>query len=73
MIPKELTVDTDSETWMKVKYCGRESMLEFQNHYDGKSWGKHRKQVAKENLKMLFHKNKTTLSLYKYVTKMKKN
>ena len=35
-ILKELTVDTDAETWMKGKLCGRESMLALQNNYDGK-------------------------------------
>ena len=36
-ILKELTVDTDAETWMKGKHCGWEAMLALQNHYDGKS------------------------------------
>ena len=53
-IIKELTVDTDAETWMKGKLCGRESILELQNYYDGKSEGKHMKQVAKDGLKRLF-------------------
>ena len=35
-IIKELTVDTDAETWMKRKRCGQEAMLEFQKIHDGK-------------------------------------
>ena len=38
-ILKELTVDTNDETWMKEKRCGRESMLVFQNHYEGNKRG----------------------------------
>ena len=33
---KELTVDTDAETWMKEKRCGRESMLALHTNYDVK-------------------------------------
>ena len=47
-ILKELTVDTDSETWVKGKWCGREAMLELKNNYDGKFEGERRKQVAKD-------------------------
>ena len=36
VVIKELTVDTDSYTWMKGKRCGREAMLEFHNNYVGK-------------------------------------
>ena len=36
-IIKELTVDTDSETYMKGKRCGRDAILASQNHCDGKS------------------------------------
>ena len=42
-ILKELTVDTDVETWMKGKCCGREAMLALQNHYDFKSEGERRR------------------------------
>ena len=49
-ILKELTVDTDSKTWMKGKRCGQEEMLALQNHYDGKSEGGHRKRLAKDGL-----------------------
>ena len=68
---KELTVDTDCETWMKVKCCGWEAMLAWQNHYNVKSLVERRKQVAKEDLKRLFYRNGTTFSFEKYVTKMK--
>ena len=53
------------------KRCGREEVLALQNHYDGKSEGKRRKQVAKDNLKMLFYRNETTFSFEKYITKLK--
>ena len=56
---------------MTGKLCGREVMLEFQNHYDGKSEGEHRREVAKDNLKRLFFRNETTFSFDKYVTKTK--
>ena len=71
MVVKYLTVDTDSETWVKWKRCGREAMLALQNHYDAKSEGELRKQVAKDDLNMSFYRNETILSLEKYVTKMK--
>ena len=54
VIIKYLTSDTDAEAWTKGKCCGREAMLELQNHYDGKSYGERRKQVAKDDLKRLF-------------------
>ena len=31
-IIKELTVDTDAETWTKGKHCGPEAMLALQNN-----------------------------------------
>ena len=64
-ILKELTVDSDSETLMKGKCCGQESMLALNNHYDGKSKGECRKHVAKDDLKRLFYRNKTTFSFEK--------
>ena len=70
-ILKELTVDTDADTLMKGKHCGQEAMFALQNYYDGKSEGEFRKQVAKEDLKRLFYRNKTTFSFEKYVTRMK--
>ena len=42
-IIKNPTVDTYDETWMKGKLFGQEAILEFQNHYAGKSEGEHRK------------------------------
>ena len=42
-ILKKLAVDTDAETWIKGKRCGREEMLAFQNHYCEKSEGELRK------------------------------
>ena len=56
---------------MTGKLCGREVMLEFQNHYDGKSEGEHRREVAKDDLKGLFYRSETTLSFDKYGTKTK--
>ena len=47
-------------------------MLALQNHYYGKSESEHRKQVAKDDLKGLFYRNKTTFSLDNYITNMKK-
>ena len=58
---------------MKEKICGQEAMLVLQNHYDGKPDGKHRKQLAKDNLKKLFYRNETTFFFEKYVTNMKKH
>ena len=46
-------------------------MLTLQNHYDGKSECKRRKQVAKDDLKRLFYRNETTFSFEKYITKIK--
>ena len=54
MIIKKLTVDNYYETWTKGKLCGQEVMLAFQNNYDDKSEGKHRKWVAKDDLNRLF-------------------
>ena len=47
-------------------------MLSLQNHYYGKSLGGRRKQVAKDDLKRLFYRNKTTFPFDKYVTNMNK-
>ena len=58
MVLKELTVGTDADTWMKKKQCGKESILELQNNYDGKSEVERKKQVAKGDLKRLFYRNK---------------
>ena len=55
-ILKEIKFDTDAETWMKGKICGQEEMLLLQNHYDGKSEGELRKQVAKDYLNRLFYR-----------------
>ena len=38
-ILKEITVDTDDETYTKRKRCGKEAILALQNHYYGKSEG----------------------------------
>ena len=63
-ILKELTVNTDAETWMKGRLCFQESMLALYNHYDSKSEGERRKQVAKEYLKTLFYReNPLSLSI----------
>ena len=50
-IIKEITVDTDSETWMKSKLCGQDEILALQNHYDGKPEVKRKKKVTKDDLK----------------------
>ena len=39
VITKELTVDTDDETWTKGIRCIQEAFLAIQNHYDGKTEG----------------------------------
>ena len=64
-ILKDLTVDNYAETCMKWKRCGQEAMLILQNHSDGKSEGERSKQVAKDDLKRLFHRNDTTFSFEK--------
>ena len=46
-------------------------MLAFQNCYDGKSEGEHRKHVPQDNIKRLFNRNGTTFSFEKYITNMK--
>ena len=46
-------------------------MMEFQNHDYGKSEGETRKQVAQEDLKIIFYRKKTTFYFDKYVTKTK--
>ena len=69
-ILKELTVDTDDETWMKVKSCFLEAMLKLQNIFDIKSEGERRRQVDKDDTKRLFYRNETKLFFEKYVTNM---
>ena len=54
------------------KLCGQKSMLVLQNNYCGKSDGKQRKRVAKDDQKRLFYRIETVFSFEKYVTKMKK-
>ena len=46
-------------------------MLELQNNYDGKSEGKQKKHVDRDDLKMLSYRKKTTLYLEKYITQMR--
>ena len=48
-------------------------MWAVHNHYDEKSEGGLRKQVAKDDLKRLFYRNKTTFSFEKHVTDIKKS
>ena len=71
VILKELTVDTDDETWTKRKRCGWEAMLELQNNRDGKSEGERRKQVDKADPKRIFYRNETNFSFKNYITKKK--
>ena len=70
-IIKELTLGTNAETWIKDLKCCRKAMQELQSHYDGKSEGPRRKQVARVDLKQIFYKNETTLTFEKYFTKLK--
>ena len=56
---------------MKGGICDGEARLVLHNHYDGKSEGDSRSQLAKDDLKRLFYRNETTLSFADYVTKMK--
>ena len=44
-IIKELTLETDAETWIRGLKCGIKAMQELQAHYDGTSEGSLRKQV----------------------------
>ena len=68
---KELTLVTDSETWIKGLKPGRNAMQELQDHYDGKSEESRRKQVSRADLKNIFYKNETTFTFKKYFTKLK--
>ena len=70
-IINELTLGTDSETWIKGFKCGRKEIQELQSHYNGTSEGSHQKQVAIAELKKIFYKNETTFIFDKYVTKLK--
>ena len=70
-ILKELNIGNDAETWIKGLKCGRKEMHELQSHYDGTSEVARRKQVARLDLKMIFHKNETTFAFEKVVTKLK--
>ena len=70
-ILKELTLGTDSETWIKGLKCVINAMQELQPHYDGTSEGAQRKQVDRADLKNIFYKNETTFIFENYVTKLK--
>ena len=70
-IIKELIIGTDSETWIKGIKCGRKAMQELQAHYEGKSEGSQRKQVARADLTKIFYKNETNFTFEKYVTNIK--
>ena len=64
-IIKELTLGTESETWIKGLKCGRKAMQELQDNYDGTSEGSRRKKFAIMELKKIFYKNKTTFKFDK--------
>ena len=70
-ILKELTLGNDTETWIKVLKCSRNSMQELQAHHDGTSEGAWRKQVSRAYTKKIFYKNETTFTFEKYVTKLR--
>ena len=61
-ILKKLTLGTDAETWINGLKCSRKAMQELQSHYNNKSKGSRRKQVAREELKKIFYKNDTTFT-----------
>ena len=61
-IIKNMNLGTDAETWIKDLKCSRKAMQELQAHYNKKSEGSRRKQVAREELKKIFYKNGTTLT-----------
>ena len=48
-------------------------MQELQAQYDGTSEVARRKQVARADIKKIFHKNETTFTFEKYVAKLKGN
>ena len=66
-----MTLGNDAETWIKGLKCGIKAMQGFQAHYDGTSEVARRKQVAREDLKMILYKNETTFTFEKYVTELK--
>ena len=53
-ILKELTIGTDSETYMNGLKCGIMDTKEIHAHYDGTLEGALRKQVSRADLKKLF-------------------
>ena len=70
-ILKELTLETDAETWIKCINCRRKVIQQLQAHYDGTSEGAQRNLVAKTDLKKIFYNNETTLTFETYVIKLK--
>ena len=68
---KEMTLGTDSETWIKGLKCSRKEMQELQYHYDVTSEVSRRKKVARTELNEIFYKNETTFIFENYVTKLK--
>ena len=70
-ILKEMTLGTDSETWIKGLKCIRKAIQELQDHYDGTAEGSRRKKVARTELNEIFYKNETTFIFENYVTKLK--
>ena len=70
-ITKELTLGTDSETWINGIKCWRKAMQELQAHYDGTPEGAQRNQISRTELKKILYKNETTLIFDKYVTNIK--
>ena len=69
-ILKEPILGTGAETWIKGLKCGRKSMQELQDHYDGTSEGARRKKVARAYLNKIFYNNETTFIFENYVKKL---
>ena len=64
-IIKELTLGTESETWIKGLKCGIKVMQEIQANYGGTSEGVIRKKFARVELKKTLYRNKTTFKFDK--------
>ena len=70
-ILKELTLETDSKTWINVLKCVRKSIQQLQANYDVTLESALNKQVARSDLNKIFYKNETNFTFDKYVTKLK--
>ena len=61
-IIKELTLLTDTETWIKSFKFGIKVMHELQYQYDSTQEVSRRKKVARKYLNKIFYKNETTFT-----------